>query len=72
MAVQNSNKSAQVHEQEPYRSETDKNMKLMQAQMLLDVSKTVAAFETLDELLAALVEMTTDAVGADRGTIFSE
>ena len=70
MVIQDSNKSAQVHEQEPYRSETDKNMKLMQAQMLLDVSKTVAAFETLDEVLAALVKMTTDAVGADRGTIF--
>ena len=70
MAIQDSNKLARVHEQEPHLSETDERMKLLQAQMLLDVSKTVAAYETLDEMLAALVDMTTDAVGADRGTIF--
>lgn len=60
----------QATEQEHSSPETDGSIKLLQAEMLLNVSKTVAAFETLDEMLAALVDMTTDAMGADRGTIF--
>ena len=70
MAIQDSIKSTRADERGPSHSQTDEGMKLLQAQMLLNVSKTVAAFETLDEMLAALVDMTTDAVGADRGTIF--
>ncbi len=70
MATQNSNKSTRADERGSSHSQTDEGMKLLQAQMLLNVSKTVAAFETLDEMLVALVDMTTDAVGADRGTIF--
>jgi len=70
MATQDSNKSTRADERGPSHSQTDEGMKLLQAQMLLNVSKTVAAFETLDEMLAALVDMTTDAVSADRGTIF--
>ncbi len=41
-----------------------------QAELLLDVVKTMAAYETLDEMLGVLVEMTTKAINADRGTIF--
>ena len=52
------------------RLRNDEEIDLVQAQMLLNVSSTVAAFETLDEMLSALVDMTTDAVCADRGTIF--
>lgn len=70
MAIQDSIKSTRADERGPSHSQTDEGMKLLQAQMLLNVSRTVAAFETLDEMLAALVDMTTDAVGADRGTIF--
>lgn len=70
MATQDSIKSTRADERGPSHSQTDEGMKLLQAQILLNVSKTVAAFETLDEMLAALVDMTTDAVGADRGTIF--
>ena len=68
--MQNSNKPMQAAEQKHSSPETDGSIKLLQAEMLLNVSKTVAAFETLDEMLAALVDMTTDAMGADRGTIF--
>ncbi|MBW1781753.1 MAG: GAF domain-containing protein [Deltaproteobacteria bacterium] len=68
--MQNSDKTIRVGKRDRSRSETDKDIRLIQAQMLLDVSKTVAAFETLDEMLSALVDMTTDAVDADRGTIF--
>lgn len=38
--------------------------------MLLDLSKRVAAIESLDEILEILVEMTTWEVGAERGTLF--
>ena len=51
-------------------SEADVGIRLAQAEMLLKVSKTVMAFETLDEMLESLVEMTTKEVDADRGTIF--
>ena len=38
--------------------------------MLLDISRTIAVFETLDEILTTLVEITTRELKADRGTIF--
>ncbi|MBW2623826.1 MAG: GAF domain-containing protein, partial [Deltaproteobacteria bacterium] len=44
--------------------------RLLEVEMLLDIAKTVAAYETLDEMLAKLVELTSEAVGAERGTIF--
>ena len=46
------------------------DLKLKQAEMLLNVSRRVAAIETLDEVLATLVEMTTFEIGAERGTLF--
>ncbi|MDD5167712.1 MAG: GAF domain-containing protein [Syntrophales bacterium] len=45
-------------------------IKQHQAELLLDVVKTMAAYETLDDMLGVLVEMTTKAINADRGTIF--
>ncbi|MEE9239810.1 MAG: GAF domain-containing protein, partial [bacterium] len=48
----------------------DESVRLRQAEMLLDVSRTVAAFETLDEILASLVEFIRREVDAERGTIF--
>ncbi len=44
-------------------------VKLQQAEMLLNVSKTLASYETLDEMLSKLVEITTLQVNAERGTI---
>lgn len=44
--------------------------KLSEAEMLLDISRTIAAFETLDEILKTLVEITAHELKADRGTIF--
>ena len=44
--------------------------RLRQAEMLLDLSKRVAAIESLDEILEILVEMTTWEVDAERGTLF--
>lgn len=45
-------------------------IKLQRMEMLLNVSKTLAVYETLDEMLSKLVEITTSAVDAERGTIF--
>jgi adenylate cyclase len=44
--------------------------RLQLAETLLHVSRTVSAMETLDEVLAALVEMTVRATDSDRGTLF--
>ncbi len=48
----------------------ERRPKLNEVALLLDVSRTIAAFETLDEILATLVEITTRELEADRGTIF--
>ena len=48
----------------------EQRRKLSEAELLLDISKTTAAFETLDEILITLVEITTRELKADRGTIF--
>jgi adenylate cyclase len=44
--------------------------RLRLAETLVDVSRTVAAMESLDEVLASLIELTTRETGADRGTLF--
>jgi len=44
--------------------------KLKQAEMLLNVSRRVAAIESLDEVLETLVEMTTWELASERGTLF--
>ena len=44
--------------------------RLEQAEMLLNISKKIAAIESLDEVIAAMVEMTTWELGAERGTLF--
>ncbi|MEK6534217.1 MAG: GAF domain-containing protein [Thermodesulfobacteriota bacterium] len=48
----------------------ERRRKSSEAELLLDISKTIAAFETLDEILKSLVEITTRELKADRGTIF--
>ena len=58
----------------PNRSEdktnTEEVIRLKQAEMLLNISKTVAAYETLDDMLKILVDMVTEETAADRATIF--
>jgi adenylate cyclase len=48
----------------------EQRRKISEAELLLDISKTTAAFDTLDEILQTLVEITTRELHADRGTIF--
>ena len=44
--------------------------RLERAEMLLSVSKKMAAIETLDEVLETLVDITTEGTEAERGTLF--
>jgi len=44
--------------------------RLAQAEMLLDVSRKVAAIESLDEILATLMEMTTFELKSERSSLF--
>lgn len=44
--------------------------RLRQAELLLEVSRRMAAYDTLDEILNALVAVTTEELGAERGTLF--
>ncbi|MEI7636185.1 MAG: GAF domain-containing protein [Syntrophus sp. (in: bacteria)] len=46
------------------------DVRLHQAELLLSVAQTMATYETLDEMLNVLVEITTREIRADRGTIF--
>jgi adenylate cyclase len=51
-------------------SSLDTDVRLHQAELLLSVAHTMATYETLDEMLNVLVEITTREIRADRGTIF--
>ena len=51
-------------------AESNSSQRLQQAEMLLNISKTVAVYQTLDEILKVLVDMTTKELNADRSTIF--
>ena len=48
----------------------DQAKRLHLAETLVDVSRTVAALDTLDEILASLVTMTATALRAERATLF--
>lgn len=48
----------------------NKEEQLRHMDTLLKVSRQVAAFDALDDMLNVLVEMCTEEVGADRGTLF--
>ena len=49
---------------------TDQAKRLHFAETLLHVSRTVAAMETLDDVLAALIDMTVLETHSDRGSLF--
>jgi adenylate cyclase len=43
---------------------------LEEAELLLDVSRRMAGYDELDDVLRVLVEMSTEAIGTERGTLF--
>jgi adenylate cyclase len=51
-------------------SEAQQRRRLHTAELLLEVSHKMAEFDTLDEVLNALVEMTTSRLNAARGSLF--
>lgn len=51
-------------------AESEEVRRLKRAEMLLDVSRKVAAIESLDEILATLVEMISWELDAERSTLF--
>ena len=54
----------------PQKRENSDRQRLKIVEMLLEVSRRMAAYETLDEVLKALVEMTTAELDAERGSLF--
>ncbi len=44
--------------------------RLRQVELLLEVSRRMAAYDTLDEILTALIDVTTEELDAERGTLF--
>ena len=47
-----------------------RGQRLKQIEMLLELSRRMAAYDTLDDVLYAMVEMTTSEIGAERGSLF--
>jgi adenylate cyclase len=52
------------------RTVADSAKRMREMEMLLEVSRRVAANQTLDEVLETLVEITAEATGAERATLF--
>jgi adenylate cyclase len=50
--------------------QTDQEKRLQQSEMLLDISRRLAAVQSLEEALETLVKMTASELGAERGTLF--
>jgi adenylate cyclase len=55
---------------QPRATEAELRKQLYRAELLLSVSRSVAGFETLSEVLEKVVEITTRETGAERGTLF--
>src|SRR4051812_19887954 len=49
---------------------TNERKQFQEMELLLRVAKQVAVIETLDELLATIVDISAKETGADRGTLF--
>jgi adenylate cyclase len=63
-------RDAQPPDKEKRLSQKTIRLKPRQIKLLLDVSERMAAFESLDDMLTVLVDMSTREMDAERGTIF--
>lgn len=70
VALKDNSKPSNSVNEETQKLLLEADKKLKQAEMLLRVSRICAAMESLDEILAALVEMTTQELDAERGSLF--
>ena len=70
MEQQNTTASRKKTKPDAEQSSTLQRSRLRRAELLLDVSHKMAEFDTLDEVLNALVELTTAHLNAERGSLF--
>ncbi|HEU0220518.1 MAG TPA: GAF domain-containing protein [Gallionella sp.] len=70
MEQPNANGSPKKPKPDAGQNGTQQRRRLHMAELLLDVSHKMAEFDTLDEVLNALVEMTTARLNAERGSLF--
>ena len=70
MEQQNINASRKKTKPGIAQNSTLQRSRLRRAELLLDVSHKLAEFDTLDEVLNALVELTTAHLNAERGSLF--
>ncbi len=54
----------------PVKARMPDAKRVRETELLLEVNRRMAAYETLDDVLAALVEMTTSELGTERGSLF--
>ena len=52
------------------RPDPREKRRLREAELLLEVTRQMASFDTLDEVLRALVTLTTAELGTERGSLF--
>ena len=57
-------------QQEPPGPLSDESLRLERSELLLGISRKLAAVDSLDDILASLVEMTSAALQADRSSLF--
>lgn len=62
--------SKQLKKSRSISAATSNNKELHQMKILLDVSKQMAKFDRLDDMLKAIVEITSRETGAERGSLF--
>lgn len=70
MEQQNASATRKKMKPDAEQNNAQQRSRLRRAELLLDVSHRMAEFDTLDEVLNALVEMTTAHLDAERGSLF--
>ena len=68
MAVKKRKSSPKVRDPEVLSRELEEQLR--HAHLLLEVSRKIASVETLDEMLELLIEVATEEIGAERGSLF--
>ena len=67
---QKSSKTVEGSAQRNQSAASNIERRLREAELLLDVAHRMAGYETLDDVLNALVEMTSEELGTERGSLF--
>jgi len=67
---QKSSKTVEGSAQRNQSAASNIERRLREAELLLDVAHRMAGYDTLDEVLNALVEMTSEELGTERGSLF--